>query len=114
MQIELLVPDLMAASRLRAAVTAALTEWASVSCQLLLIDVGPTAAKDWASAIESAKADGGLVIAFAPHAMAARLAEAKRAGADLLAVNGDMLTDPLAVIRRLMDSARPPATRGPD
>ncbi len=110
MQIELLAPDLMVASRLQAVLPQARSEWASVPGRLLLVDAGPGAAPGWAESIRAAKADGALVIAFAPHSMADRLKSARAAGADLVAVNGDMLTDPLAVIRRLRRGTEPAAS----
>lgn len=111
MQIDLLVPDLMAHSRLSGAFAAASSELEQMAGSLLVVDVGTMAALGWEKAISRAKAKGVSVIAFSPHSMAKRLAEAKRAGADLVAVNGDMLTDPLAVVRRLKaQEQNPPAT----
>lgn len=110
MQIDLLVPDLMAHSRLRGAFDAASGELEQMAGTVLVVDVGTMASLGWERAISRAKAKGVSVIAFSPHSMAGRLAEAKRQGADLVAVNGDMLTDPMAVVRRLKALDQDPPT----
>ncbi len=101
MQIELLVPDLMSHSRLRHAFATAAAELEEMPGALLVVDVGPMAALGWEKAIRRAQANSVRVIAFGPHSMAPRLAACRRLGVDVVAVNSEMLTDPVAVVRRL-------------
>ncbi len=105
MRLAILTKDLLISVRLEEALHRAghdiLTASRSEEADVALVDLGPTGLPDPSGTIRRLRAAGVKVIAFGPHAQTDALARARESGAEIVASNGQALSDPQGLIARM-------------